>query len=137
MKNIFLLILVCMSVNTYAQYFQRYFNEVTTAAPKRTEAFDDGLKSRVNYDSIKSKYYFVATGYSELNPASTAGVDARLRFVRTTRNGTVSVNNAYQFSDSAAVWFESRGKDLCEVDNGAGNGGYVVVGEVNNNPTTG
>src|ERR1043166_8673391 len=117
MKNIFLLILACMSMNTYAQYFQRYFNEIVAAVPKRTEAFDDGLKSRVNYDSVKSKYYFVGTGYSELNPAGTPGTDAHLRLVRTTRNGTVNVNNGYQFADSTPYWFESRGKDLCEVDN--------------------
>ena len=59
MKKILLPILLCVASNVHAQYFQRYFNELVTAPPPRTEAFDDGLKSRVNFaGGIKTKYYF-------------------------------------------------------------------------------
>jgi hypothetical protein len=136
MKKIFLLFLLCIGMSTYAQYFQRYFNEVVTAVPARTEAYNDGLKSRVNYaGGNPKKYYLVGTGYSELSPST--ATDARLRFIRTNTTGALGVNIGYQFGDVSPLWFESRGKDLCEIDNGVGTGGYVIVGEVNNNSATG
>ena len=139
MKKIFLLTLVCIGANAHAQYFQRYFNEIVATPPKRAEAFNDGLKSRVNYSGGNpANYFFVGTGYSELSPPPATGPDARLRFIRTNRTGAnVLVNNASQFGDVSPLWFEARGKDLCEVDNGVGTGGYVIVGEVNDNPATG
>ncbi|HYK45520.1 MAG TPA: T9SS type A sorting domain-containing protein [Parafilimonas sp.] len=135
MRTLLLFVLLGICVNLHAQYFQRYFNEVVTAPPKRVEAFSDGLKSRANYGGgIPTKYYFAATGSSELSPTPPTGTDARLRLVRTTSNGTVAVNNGYQFGDVSPKWYESRGNGICEVFNGAGTGGYVVVGQVSDNP---
>ncbi|MEP6513203.1 MAG: hypothetical protein ABJA79_05010 [Parafilimonas sp.] len=68
MEKIFLLIVMRMGANAYAQYFQRYFNEVIGPPPARAEAFSDGLKSRVNFAaSNPTNYYFAGTGYSELS----------------------------------------------------------------------
>jgi hypothetical protein len=77
MRTLLLFVLLSICVNLDAQYFQRYFNEVVTAQPKRVEAFGDGLKSRANYGGgIPTKYYFAATGSSELSPAPPTGTDA-------------------------------------------------------------
>ena len=105
MRTLLLVILLGLGVNIHAQYFQRYFNEVVTSAPKRTEAFNDGLKSRVNYGGgIPTKYYFAATGSSELSPVPPTGTDARLRFVRTGSGGAIGVNYGYQFGDVSPKW---------------------------------
>ncbi|HYV90645.1 MAG TPA: hypothetical protein VE978_02640, partial [Chitinophagales bacterium] len=135
MKKLFLIGITCFAMQAHAQYFHRFFNETILFPPFRDEAFDDGLKSRVNYaGGDPQNYYFAATGSSEM--AIGGNSDARLRFLHTAKNGTAKANTAFQFADVTPKWYETRGKDLCEIDNGQGTGGYIIVGEVNDNPAT-
>lgn len=125
------------SVN--AQYFQRGFNFNMALVNDKPEVFYDGLCSRNNFTlNDATKYFNVGVGFTNASSGPAAGGIDELRFVKTSKSGSVSQNFGYQLANSGTVvWYNSQAHAVCEINNGLGTGGFMVVGMVSNNTTTG
>ena len=130
----FLLILA----NAQSQFQSRYnFNY---AIPQlRNEQFNSGIKTWYNYAAGNPvNFYYAGIGTSYNNTALPApdNIANRMRFTTTTSNGVTVVNKGYEFLIGNNASLHSAGNSVAELNNGAGNGGYIAVGAVSDNTIT-
>lgn len=142
MKKLLLVALCAASFQTSAQYFQRYYNLSTTPAPApyRSEQFTSGVATRFNYSGTAINPFYVGVGVSYNDNPGVAFPDNiadRGRMVRSPKTGTANQNYGYEFGLTPAQVFNSGFRSITEVNNGTGNGGYYVCGQVTDNPLTG
>lgn len=122
-----------------AQYFQRWFNHYSDTTSYKHEVFYDGLCTRRNYSGFDStNYYNVGAGFANVSTSYALGDYDELRFVRTDKSGIVLQNFGLALSDKDTTrLFNSHAHAVCEINNGSGTGGYMVVGNVTSNSNTG
>lgn len=141
MKKQLLLILLIISFGGNAQYFQRYYNVTTTPSTiLRDEIFNSGLRTALNFDAPPDSNFLVSVGtsYRSKFPSSATDLTDRLRFVKTTRDGsTVPINVGYEFKNTALQPFHSSANGVAEIKKTTGDGGFVTVGAVTSNYRTG
>lgn len=142
MKKLLFIALCAVSVQTQAQYCQRYYNLSTTPAPSpyRSEGFASGVATRVNFNTSSINPYYTGVGVSfndNLALPFPDNVADRGRLVRVPKTGTANQNFGYEFGITAAQVFNSGFRSLAEVNNGLGTGGYYICGQVTDNPITG
>lgn len=143
MKKLITLLLLGIISNTYAQYYQRYYNLDFTTPQYRDEIFNSGIKTVLNFKTQKKNYYSVGIGTSYNNTAlpNPNNKSDRLRFVKNKKDGSTVINNyGYDFDDPLVAGFKqfhSHGNSIAEIDNGSGTGGFIAVGNVTSNSITG
>ncbi len=144
MKKLITLLLLGMISNTYAQYYQRYYNLDFTTPLYRDEVFNSGIKTVFNYKGgLTKNYYSVGVGTSYNNPSlpDPQNKADRLRFANNKKDGsTVYSNYGYEFDDPLVHGFQaynSHGNSIAEFNNGGGTGGFIAVGNVASNTITG
>lgn len=137
MKKKITLALVLAATLVQAQYYQNYYNRSLLPATSSNESFFDGMRTKVNYSAGNpSSYFNVGYGATITTPFGFFTSD-EARFVRTNKNGVIGANRGSKFADISPNWLNTHGQAICEINNGAGNGGYLAVGNVADNPITG
>ena len=141
MKKLLFIALSAVTLQTSAQYFQRYYNLSTTPAPSsyRSEGFASGIATRVNFNLTSINPYYTGVGVSfNDNPALLFpdNVADRGRLVRVPKTGTANQNFGYEFGVTPAQVFNTGFRSLAEINNGTGTGGYYICGQVTDNPVT-
>lgn len=124
----------------HGQYFEDRFNMNYVVPVLRNERNNSGIRTQFNYMGNPAEYRFAAIGtsYGDTTLGVAPNFINRMRFTLLPRTGNAPVVNAgYQFAGGNGLYFNATGNSIAEVNNGAGNGGYVAVGSVSNNPFTG
>jgi hypothetical protein len=138
-KQITMAFVLCCTM-VQAQYFQHWYNRSMVAGAQSNETFNDGLRSRANYAAGNpNNWFFIGYGQSNNSGTITPANTTETRFVRVDKSGApVNVNIGTSFADvNTTSYHHSIGNAICEINNGAGNGGYIAVGEVSTNFITG
>ncbi len=131
--------LVLVTSFAQAQYFHHWYNRSLVPANASNETFYDGIRTRNNYGAANpNNYYNIGYGATFLSPVGAITTD-EARFVRTSKTGAaVAVNTGTSFADvNTAIFHNTYGHAICEINNGLGTGGYLAVGNVSSNFATG
>lgn len=139
MKSLFTAVLLLLLDLVHGQYSQQRFNLNYTVPLLRNEVCNTGIRTRVNYNGNPAAFYLVGMGTSYKNailPSPDNAAD-RMRFTLSGNSGSPVIKTGYEFHNGDDKVFHSYGNGIAEVNDGMGTGGFVAVGAVANNDSTG